>query len=174
MTPFIELFDGPNSRSVPLFVVERIVADPSRIQELMDCFFDDRKMICQRAAWPLGMIADDHPHLLMPYLEQLLATIEGKASDTVVRNVLRAFQFMDFPEDQEGRVFDICFEFLLDVNKAIAIRVFGMTVSANIAMKYPILAEELIPVIEEHIPHGSAGFRSRGSKLLHKLRGLST
>ena len=171
--PFIELLINHNTKSTAKFIVEQLVENPDRMVEFMDCFYSDKKMTCQRAAWPLGMIAEEQPQLLLPYLGQLITTLDGPANDTIVRNILRAFQFVDFPPDDEGRVFDICLDILLDVNRAIAIRVFSMTVCANITFKYPSLVQELIPVIEEHIPHGSAGFRARGAKLLKQLKTLS-
>jgi len=130
--PFIELLTNHNTKSTAKFIVEQLVENPDRMVEFMDCFYSDKKMTCQRAAWPLGMIAEEQPQLLFPYLGQLITTLE-----------------------------------------AIAIRVFSMTVCANITFKYPSLAQELIPVIEEHIPHGSAGFRARGAKLLKQLKTLS-
>jgi len=52
----------------------------------------------------------------------------------------------------------------------IAIRVFAMTVLANLADTYPEIKGELIAVIEDQMPYGSAGFISRGKKILKKLK----
>ena len=111
--------------------------------------------------------------LLLPYVSELLSALENPKHDAIVRNTFRTFQFMDFPEDIEGQVFDVSLSFLMDINNAVAIRVFSMTVCANICMKYPELASEIIPVIEEQLPLGTTGFKNRGMKLVAKLRKLA-
>ncbi len=153
-------------------IANTVIANPEKLDELMDCFFHENIRICQRAAWPVGIIGKTETHLLYPYVERLLTAIESPIHDALVRNTVRTFQFMDFPEDLEGRVFDTCLTLLMDIDQAVAIRVFSMTVCTNICVKYPELAIELIPVLEEQIPHGSTGFKNRGMKMLAKLRKL--
>jgi len=154
-------------------IADTLANNPDRIPELMDCFLHEEMRICQRASWPLGMLGKSHPELLYPYIDDMLKAIENPVHNAVVRNTLRTFQFMDFPEEIEGKIFDISLHYLMDMESAVAFKVFGMTVCYNISMKYPELAEELIPIIEEQMPHGSTGFKNRGAKLLLKLRKLA-
>ena len=146
------------------------MSHPIRLAELMDLFFDEDLRTCQRASWPVGLLADKNPQLIEPYIKKMLDNLDTPHHDAVIRNTFRTFQETDFPEDLEGIAFDKAFDFLLDTNNAIGIRVFAMTVCGNIATKYPELCHELIPVIEEWIPHSSAGFRSRGKFVLKQLR----
>ena len=170
MASFRELIDPENSKKMASRISDAVVADPLRMDELMDLFFDEDLRVCQRAAWPVGLLADKNPKLLEPYVKRMLVNLDSPHHDAVIRNTFRTFQVMDFNEDIEGLAFDKAFDFLMDVNNAIAIRVFAMTVCANIALKYPELCQELIPVIEESLPHSSAGFFSRGNSILRKLR----
>ena len=162
--------DLGNSKETATLISDSVVSYPKRMDELMALFFDEDLRVCQRASWPVGLLADKNPKLLEPYIEQMLANLDTPHHDAVIRNTFRTFQVTDFPEDLEGIAFDKAFNFLLDINNAIGIRVFAMTVCGNIAMKYPELSQELIPVIEESLPYGSAGFRSRGISVLKKLR----
>ena len=168
--PFRELCQGRHSKKVALKIIDDVLRDPSRMDELMECFFDDELRICQRAAWPVGMISEHNPHLILPYLEEMLLNLEHSKHDALIRNTFRTLQNMDVPEDIEGLAFEKAFNYLLNPQNAIAIRVFAMTVCANIAKKYPELKHELIPVIEEQIPYGSAGFVNRGHKILKALK----
>ena len=169
ITPFKELCQGVHSKKVALRIIEDVLQAPSRMDELMDCFFDDDLRICQRASWPVGMISEHNPQLILPYLEKMLLNLEHAKHDALIRNTFRTLQNMDVPEDLEGLAFEKAFDYLLNPQNAIAIRVFAMTVCANIAKKYPELKHELIPVIEEQIPYGSAGFKNRGQKILNAL-----
>jgi len=140
------------------------------MDELMDCFFDEDLRLCQNASWAAGLIAEYDSQLIIPYLEKMLINLETPHHDAVVRNTFRTLQYMEVPEDIEGLAFEKAFDFLLNPQNAIAIRVFAMTVCGNIAKKYPELKHELIPVIEEQLPYGSAGFKSRGNKILKSLQ----
>ncbi|MCK5279227.1 MAG: hypothetical protein KAQ62_19445, partial [Cyclobacteriaceae bacterium] len=51
----------------------------------------------------------------------------------------------------------------------VAVKVFAMTVLFNIVQVYPELSEELEISIEEQMPFCSAGFKSRGRKVLKAL-----
>jgi hypothetical protein len=159
-----------NSKEILLQVLNAIEDQPSRMEELMDCFFDENLRLCQYASWPAGMIADQNPELIIPYLEKMLNNLDTPHHDAVLRNTFRTLQNLDIPEDLEGLAFEKAFDFLSNPQNAIAIRVFAMSVCGNIAKKYPELKQELIPVIEEQLPYGSAGFISRGMKVLKALK----
>lgn len=167
---FRDLLDKENSKKIASLISDKVVAQPNRMDELMDLFFDEDLRTCQRASWPVGLLADKNPQLLEPYIKKMLDNLDTPHHDAVIRNTFRTFQGINFPEELEGVAFDKAFDFFLEINNAIAIRVFAMTVCGNIAMKYPELAIELITVIEEGMPHGSAGYRSRGNSILRKLR----
>jgi hypothetical protein len=77
---------------------------------------------------------------------------------------------MDVPEEYEGVLYDQCLKDLSNPKTATAIKVFGMTVAANIAQKYPEMHEELALSIEQQIPYSSVGYASRARKLLKRLR----
>jgi len=166
---FRTLLESGHSKEITLRIISHIKSSPERMEELMDCFFDENLRICQRASWPVGLIVDHKPHLLQPYLEKMLRNLENPKHDAVVRNTFRTLQNMDIPEELEGMAFESALNYLLNPQNAIAIRVFAMTVCGNIALKYPELKDELVPVIREHLPHGSAGFVNRGKKIIKQL-----
>jgi hypothetical protein len=60
-------------------------------------------------------------------------------------------------------------QWLRSAKVAVAIQVWCMDIAARIAMPYPELREELAFVIEAQLPYGSAGFVSRGKKILKQL-----
>lgn len=151
-------------------IARYVAINPEALDELMECFFADQYRLCQRAAWPVGKLADTNPDLLLPYLPKMLSNLEHPIHDAVIRNTVRILQSITIPEDLIGEVYDICFHYLQDPKYAVAIRVFAMTVLTNIALRFPELKEELIPIIEHHQPYGSAGFQSRARKELKRLR----
>lgn len=173
MPSFVHILAQFHDKVTARTIAETVISQPDRLPELMECFFHENGRICQRASWPVGMLGDTHAQVLYPYIPRMLESIKHPQHNAVVRNTLRTFQFMDFSEELEGEVFDVCLTKLVDTKQPIAVKVFAMTVCANICLKYPELAIELIPVIEEQLPHGSTGFKNRGAKLLVKLRNIA-
>ena len=86
----------------------------------------------------------------------------------VKRNIMRLLQDIEIPKPLYGTLTDKCFA-LLDPKETIAVRVFSMTVLANIAKQEPDLKKELRIVIEDQLPYGSAGFLSRARKVLKEI-----
>lgn len=145
--------------------------DPERFAELVAVFLNGPYRITQRAAWPLSLCIEKYPTLLRPHWKKILAfTDRPDVHDAVKRNVLRMFQFVKIPKVYQGRTADLCLRLLTDTHEPVAIRVFAMSVLANLAQEVPELKNELIPIIEDQLPFASAGFQSRGRKVLKQLK----
>lgn len=152
-------------------IVTYVGADKKKFAELVSLFLAGPYRVTQRAAWPLSYCVEEHPELIKPHLKRIVGFL-GKPEEhnAVRRNILRVFQFIHIPKSLQGKVVNLCFTFLSDGTQPIAIRVFAMTVLTNIAKENPELKNEIIPLIEDQMPFGSAGFRSRGRKVLQELK----
>lgn len=144
--------------------------DPTQFGELMSVFLDGPYRITQYAAHLLGKCCDLQPHLILPYLGQMIELLDKEVHDSLKRNVVRTMQFVDIPEEHWDKTAQYCFQLLESKKEAVAIKVFSMTVLANLCEKLPELKNELSIIIEDQMPYGSAGFKSRGAKILKKLR----
>jgi hypothetical protein len=112
---------------------------------------------------------DLHPELLDPHLNRIVKNLyNDDIGNATKRNSVRALQFIEIPKRLWGKVIDICFRFLMG-NEAVAIKVFSMTVLYNLSLKLPEISNELKVVIEDQLPYGTAGFKSRGKKILRSL-----
>ena len=152
-------------------MVRYIGSDSERFSELVKIFLKGPYRITQRASWPLTVCAERHPSLVQPHLKKLIVNLKQPGlHDAVKRNTVRLMQFIDIPKGLQGMAADVCYELFTDRRQAIAVRVFAMTVLANIAEHIPELRNELIIRIEDELPYGSSGFVSRGRKLLRKLK----
>jgi hypothetical protein len=148
-------------------VIAYVGDSPARFKELVQVFLQGPYRITQRASWPLSCCVEQHPALVKPHLRKLLQLLQKEnAHDAVKRNILRLLQFIDIPISLQGVTAEVCFKFLQDTRQPIAVRVFAMTVLANIATRQPELKRELKVIIEDQLPYGSAGFRSRAMKIL--------
>jgi len=130
------------SKKIAQQVVDLIIEDESLIDDLMNCFFSEEMRLCQYAAWPVGIIAEKHTTILLPYLPKMVSNLDTPNHDAVVRNTLRTFQFMLIPEELQSEVYDRCLEYLSNPKYPVAFTAFSMTVCTDIAMIYPELKEE--------------------------------
>ena len=78
----------------------------------------------------------------------------------------------EIEEGLEGEFAELCFAYICDPKEAIAVRSFSITVLYNICLKEPVLANELKMTLEDQMPHGSSGFKSRAKKTLKLLDDL--
>ena len=151
-----------------VYVAEEVNGDMEKFAELMRLFFSKDTRTCQRAAWVVSHCVERNPWLLKPYLNKLVKNLYNNITDATKRNSVRVLQFIDLPENLWGETIEICFRYLTG-SEAIAIKVFSMTVLYNLSLKVPEIANELKVVIEDQLPFGSAGFKSRARKILKLL-----
>lgn len=162
-----------HSKTNSLRIKDWIGTDETRFAQLMELFLADEYRVTQRAAWVLDFCATDHPKMVFPYLETLIMNLKNKPHVAVVRNTLRFLQNIEIPGALLGHATQICFEILYDPNAAIAVKVFAMTVIANICEREPDLTNELSLLIEEEMRHGGPAIQSRGKRLLKKLEKIN-
>ena len=152
-------------------IVEYIGTDKDRFEELVNVFITSTFRVTQRAAWPLSYCAEYHPELIKPHLKKLIHNLKRPGlHDAVKRNTVRLLQFISIPKSLQGVTAQVCFDLLQNRKEPIAVRVFAMTVLSNIAKDQPELKSELKIIIEDNMPYGSAGFVSRGRKILKDLK----
>ena len=158
-----------NSKKKTTKIVNYVGGSPARFKILVKNFLAGPYRVTQRAAWPLAYCVQEHPKLITPHLKPILKMLDKKDAHVAVkRNIMRLLQDVEIPKKLYGMLIDKCFA-LMDPQEPIAVRVFSMSVLANIAMHEPDLKKELIIVIEDQLPYGSAGFLSRARKVLKQL-----
>jgi hypothetical protein len=138
--------------------------------KLMNLFLGDEYRITQRASWAVTWCIKKDPSLLNPWAGRLIASLNRKnVHDAVKRNALRVLCEVMIPEACQGSAVEACFRFMKAKEEPVAVKVFAMTVLANICLQQPGLKSEVILTIEEMLPYGSAAINSRGKKVLKQL-----
>jgi len=158
-----------HSKAHTQYLAKTIGPDQDAFDQLIKLFLSNEYRVTQRAAWIVSHCTDNFPWLLDKHLKSIIENLQNPVHDAVKRNTLRILQFKDIPEDLMGIAAEVSFQFLNSGREPIAIKAHSMTVLYNIVKKFPELKEELKISIEEQMPFGSAGFRSRGKKILAAL-----
>lgn len=136
--------------------------DPQRFADLMKFFLGPVYRLLQRAAWPVSYCIERHPELAKPYFNIFIKQLDRDDAHVAVRrNVARLFQFVDVPKRYQGRLFEACYNLVADPDQPVAVRVFSMTVAANIAKHSPALLAELKSAATQHPSLMTPGMRAR-------------
>jgi hypothetical protein len=124
----------------------------------------------QRAAWPVGCCVIAHPAFINKHWKALIKNLKKTGiHDAVKRNSIRLLLDVDIPVKYHGEIMDTCFRFLESPAEALAIKVFSMSVLGKLAQQYPEIKSELKILIEDQLPHQTAGFKSRAKRVLKQL-----
>lgn len=161
------------SKAQVIKIANYIGADEGRFAILMNVFLRGQYINTQKAGWVLSECADKYPFLIIPYFRNFIQKLqEPFTADSIKRNIIRVWQYVNIPDEYIDDIYAICFGFIHS-NEAIAIRVFSMTVCYNITRKIPELKQELRLAVEDVLmknQDGSAAILSRGKKILTDLK----
>ena len=152
--------------------IEAAGNDLHHLQEVAKFAFGAKKEQHRgRASWILHHVGDNNPEALLPLVEQMVRHLPHCITDAEERIILRYFSKHHIPEDEElrGLLLDFAFETFNNPKKAVAQRVYGMTVAYVMTKEYPEIALELAASIQTHMEYGSAGLKNRGGKILASL-----
>lgn len=151
-------------------IVKYVGKDRQRFAQLIQLFFKGEYVITQRAAWPLSYCVRQYPALIDPYFKSLLDNLDRKDIHVaVIRNTVRLLQDVTIPKKYQGRVMNICFEYIQSLETPIAVKAFSLTILSNLAADYPEIAGELRLIIEDQWDHAAPAFRSRAKRVLKRL-----
>lgn len=151
-------------------IVKWVGSSNQRFDELFNLFLHDEYRVVQRAAWPVSYCVDEHPGLINKHWKELMQNFKKPdLHDAVKRNSIRFMQEIELPQKHHGEIMDMCFKYLESPTESLAVQIFSMSVLGNLAKHYPEIKTELKLIIEEQLPHQSAGFKSRAKKVLKQL-----
>lgn len=152
-------------------VVKYISDHPEYLDVLMNLAMDDSQPENWRAAWMIDKIHEQHPELVIPYLQSMTQFVLTTQNAGKKRHLLKLISINDIQEENMALLLNYCLKVFSNAAEPVAVRVHAMQTLFNIAQKEPDFSGELIELIEHEIEyHGSAGIASRGRKLLKKLR----
>ena len=155
-------------------IVNWVGSNQQRFDELFHLFLNDEYRVVQRSAWPMSYCVDAHPALISKHWKELMDNLKKpNLHDAVKRNSIRLMQDIELPETYHGEIMDMCFTCLESPKETLAVKVFSMSVLANLAKYYPEIKPELKLIIEDQLPQQSAGFKSRAKMVLKQLSKVS-
>lgn len=138
---------------------------------LFHIFIGNDTRMAQMASWSLSYAVQKSPHLIQPYLKELIEQLSKKDKhNAVIRNTVRILQDIEIPKKYHGKLMNCCFSFIELPNTPVAIKAFSLAILFNLSTIYPEIKHELMVVIEDNLPHAAPAFKNRGNKILLQLK----
>ena len=151
------------------YIADAIGTDSKYFDVIMKMILEDEDPIPPRAAWVAELVTQKNPDLLEPYLGKIIDGLPNYTHPGTRRNILKILMRTKIPEEYQGLLIDICFQWIQEENKKVASKVYAMQIIENHLQQYPELATELYEVVQDQFERNSAGFKSRGRKVLKNL-----
>lgn len=152
------------------YIANAVGTDPQHFSTLMNYILTEKDPVPPRAAWVAEIVSEKKPCLLIPWTGKLIEGLESFTHPGTTRNVLKMLMRVEIPEEYQGLLIDICFRWIADENVKVASKIFSMQIIENHVNQYPELAFELSELIRDQFNKNSAGFKSRGKKVLKNLQ----
>jgi len=141
-------------------------------REIMGVALSAETNVSGRAFWVVETVWLKYPYLIHPYINDLIDFLPKTKKDNQRRHSLKILSTIDLKildEDRLGILIDRCFNWLEDAINPTAVKMFAMEIIYNYVLIEPVLATELIAVIENQYDDSTPGFKNRADKLLKIL-----
>ncbi len=159
------------SRENADIVIAHVSSTPGAIVELMVCFLGEEVMVAQRASQVVGDLGRRQPEILEPWWDEMLQAAKTPVHNAIRRNVARYFSELELtlPTKLETSLIKLFTDWTCEPTTPVAIQVYAMQFIADRADRFPDEAGNVKAVILSRFDTASAGFRSRGKRVLKQL-----
>lgn len=170
MSAILKKLEGGDRRSIGRSeeVAADVLADPALFGELFEGMLDANPLIRMRAADAVEKITVEHPEYLRPYKKKLTQQVAQIEQQEVRWHVAQLFSRLELSKAERRRVVGILSGYLKDKSKIV--KTFAMQALADIAGQDAELRAPIIKKLETLTRTGSPAMKSRGRKLLAKLK----
>ena len=170
MENILKKLEGGDRRSIGRVneVVAEVLNDPSLFKVVFNGMLDDDPLIRMRSADAVEKITVQHPEYLRPFKRKLIHEVSKIEQQEVRWHIASMFPRLDLSKEERKVVVKILLDYLNDKSKIV--KTFSMQALADMAEKDTGLRSKMIPVIEKLTKTGSPAMKSRGQKLLKRLR----
>jgi hypothetical protein len=151
------------------FTIQTLGNNKGHFRELISLVLTAKDPLPMRAAWAIEGITEKYPEMILPYMKDLIKNLRKFTHTGTLRNLLKIFSRMELDEKFHGTMADNCFNWIVEEEMPVAVKVYSMQILANLTRIYPELKNELIEVIDEQIPRNTAGFKAQARKVKMEL-----
>lgn len=160
-----------------------VLDHPETLDELLGyCFHEDNKL-ATKATWVLEFVCRKDLSLLFPYLDIIFENLPTAKGDGQLRSfglicelLAIGYYKQNKPDYREALtlkhkevMIECCFDWML-TNQKVACQARAMTALYFLGTETDWIHPELVMIIQQNLPQGSAGYINRGQKIVNKIK----
>jgi hypothetical protein len=170
LEPILKKLLGIDRRSIGNSndVVSDVISDPSLFEIVFKGMSYDDPILRMRCADVVEKVTIRHPEYLVPYKRTLINEVSKINQQEVRWHVALLFSRLVLTNGDRKEVLKILYGYLKDKSKIV--KTFSMQALADIAGQDESLKPGIIHKLEVLTQEGSPAMKSRGTKLLSKLK----
>ncbi len=170
MADILQKLKGGDRRSIGRAdeVVEAVRKDPSLFKNLFYGMLDEDPIVRMRSADAVEKITIEHPEYLIPF-KTVLLEIAAKSEQQEVRwHMAQVFPRIEWKAGERKKIIRTLMVYLEDKSKIV--KTFSMQALTEFALSDPKLRIRVVHILENLVETGSPAMKSRGEKLLVRLK----
>lgn len=167
-------------------LVQYLTQHPDLTKPLLEeVFLQDATGESFNASWVFDHLMRKKLEYLLPHLRIYIEGTANLQTESCMRPMAHVMELLNeayfkhgrsrytktITEEQQEQMTSICFDWLIGEHK-VATKVFAMTSLFYLGERFNWVRPELKSLLELQIGGGTAGFKSRGGKILEKLKSL--
>ena len=165
-TPLEYTLTNSNKEGMILY----IKSNPLVFEELIELTISNKQPNSKRASWLLWHCTEDNDERIIKHINKILKVLDSLIEGQQ-RYLISILQRMKINEEQEGLLFDICYNNWIKIDKQPTIRYQAFEVLIQISKKYPDLYNEVMSLTQPHyIEPLSKGVKRSIIKLINNLK----
>ena len=170
MNRILQQLKGGDRRSIGASskVVKQVMAQPNLFSVVFDGMTNSDPLVRMRCADAIEKITVRRPEYLVPYKRRLIELAQTAEQQEVRWHLAQLLPRVPLNKPERRRVLDIVSDYLTDASSIV--RTFSMQTMADIAAKDDELRAAIVKRLEELTRTGSPAMRSRGEKVLGRLK----
>jgi hypothetical protein len=138
------------------------------LQDLL-LLLDEDRFTAMRFLWLMGGLVEIDPERVAPVVPYLFAKRFEVQVPNYDRSIAKFCWLAGIPEELEGEVIDVLFQWILDPKMSTSTKGFAVSALFKQTEKHPELKHELKIVIEDQLTKNGVSFEKRAGKVLLKL-----
>ncbi len=135
------------------------------------------------ASWVFDHLVRKRPTLVLPFVNDFIGNLKNLQSESCIRPMAHSCQLLTeayfekknpeylraISNESLEELVTVCFDWFIGEHK-VAAKVFAMTCLYHLGTRFDWIHPELLQILQDTIASGTAGYQSRGKKILAKLR----
>lgn len=152
-------------------ILNELRSNTEHIPALMKLAIYNRHPNSWRAIYVADKLHENNPEIIQPYLNEIVEQLKTEKHHGKKRHFLKLISQNNIEKRFFGFLMDYCLNTFTSGKEPVANRVHALQILYNISENEPDLKPELFAIIQQEIElHPTPGIRSRGNKLLKKLK----